>query len=208
MSTEQNKTNSINQNLGKFTTKKATQPHKEIENKTTEKNEVVNFDKFSKTKKRKFSLIKFRKQKEYRPKSKLGIKIEQALQNNKLLSLVWLFNILIFAILIAMQTFYVIEINNFFKADVGPIKLSVYKNLAITTTVFSYISIFLPVPIYIFLVGSWFVGINGVYRSRFFHSILWGTYLISILFFVLATIFGFIVMGNQWAFHPYTLNLI
>lgn len=154
----------------------------------------INFEKFSKTKKSlkpsKISTNKFLTQ------------MDIWLRNKKSLLIIWSIILAICVIMIALDIYYIITLQPHLSAvkDGGGI-WGIHINETISAFVFACLSIaIIPIP-FIYLVTTWFVGVNGVISSRNFHVFLWSILAVSFIFFFLANCLGLIPIVG-YAIHP------
>jgi len=83
----------------------------------------------------------------------------------------------------------------------GPLAFSNNMGMATASIIMSYIAVCIPVIPFIFLITSWFIGINGVYKSKLFHYFLWGTLLASLVFMLCDTVMAGIVLDQCNSFN-------
>lgn len=192
----------INSNVGSFSTSvvpPVQEAEKPVENKVVaeqEKDPLINFERFEKTKKRR----------NIKPAhTSFGIKVETWLSSPKKLAIVWATIAGIIAVLWAFQIFYVAQIHIMLKnKDSGPMNIPAIYGCAMSGLVFSYLSILLPLLPILFLITSWFVGINAVHASKIFHYIFWTILLVCIVFFVVGSCCSWISIIDYWQFNGYT----
>ncbi len=196
--------NDINQNVGSFSKsvvpaitdpEKAPVTTKKVSADQPEESPEINFEKFSKTKKKKgFKAAT----------TSLGVKVEGWLSNGKKLALIWSIIFLAIAVLYAFQIFYIIEADKLLKnINGGPLAFKTAHDTLFAGMVLSYISIILPTLPLLFLITSWFIGINGVYYSRIFHYIFWSILLFCLLLLVVDSCCCWIEFADSWSFNSY-----
>ncbi len=204
----------INQNVGSFScdvVPAITEPEKKLEAtkkiKTEQVNQQpeINFEKFSKTKKKRFF-------KEKGAKSSFGVKVETWLANKKKLGLIWAVIGTFLSILYTFSIFFITYgsnvLGNCANSPLAPNYPGVSFNKMLQAGVaMSYIVIILlSLPI-IYLIISWFVGINGVYYSRLFHYVFWSIILFCVILFVINSICCWIPFAEFWSFQQYVPKL-
>lgn len=196
----------INKNVGSFSNtvvpavsqpEKAPEPTKNIKTSQVKEDPEINFEKFNKTKKR---------SRLHAATTKFGVKVESWLSNPKKLAIVWGIIILVIAVLYALQIFYIIALDKAIKSGSNVMNIVYVHNCASAGTIISYVSILFPLLPLLFLVTSWFIGINGVASSKIFHYIFWVILLICITLLIASSICSFISLDAYWSFHqPKTL---
>lgn len=196
--------NDINQNVGSFSKSVVpaiTEPEKtpattkKVNADQPEEAPQINFEKFSKTKKKRgFKAAT----------TSLGVKVEGWLSNGRKLALIWFIILLVIAVLYAFQIFYIVESNKLLKnINGGPLAFKSAHDTLFAGMILSYISIILPTLPILFLITSWFIGINGVYYSRIFHYIFWSILLFCLLLLVVDSCCCWIEFVDYWSFNAY-----
>lgn len=172
----------INKNLGSFTNtvKQQESTPKEIKLDVDSKvvdqasKETINFERFSKTRK---DLGE--------PKTKFGEKVGLMLRSKKGLTITWVLELSIMAIIIAVSVTLIVFFSKFknWQGD-GPFNYGWVQTCLKTGLVFHWISMFPCVAPIIYLITSWFIGINAVHSSKMYHYFFWITGAISVLTFL------------------------
>ncbi len=196
--------NDINQNVGSFSKSVVpaiTEPEKtpattkKVSADQPEESPEINFEKFSKTKKKRgFKAAT----------TSLGVKVEGWLSNGRKLAFIWSIIFLVIAVLYAFQIFYIVEANKLLKnINGGPLAFKSAHDTLFAGMILSYISIIFPTLPILFLITSWFIGINGVYYSRIFHYIFWSILLFCLLLLVIDSCCCWIEFADYWSFNAY-----
>lgn len=172
----------INKNVGSFTnTVKSEQAQSsdiklDFDNKVIEKasKEKIDFDKFSKTRKDLGA-----------PKTKFGEKIGLLLRNKQSLKKVWIIEILSMLVIIAIAATLIGLFTKYknWTGD-GPMHLEAFQACLKTGLVFLWISMFPCVAPLVYLLTTWFIGINEVHASKIYHYFFWIAGAVSLLCFV------------------------
>lgn len=193
----------INKNVGSFSNsvvpaitepEKAPAVTKKVKADQQEESPEINFEKFSKTKKKRFK----------GSKTSFGVKVEGWLSNPKKLALIWGIIFLVIAVLYSFQIFYIVESHNLLKnINGGPLAFKSARDTLFAGMILSYISVILPTLPILFLITSWFIGINGVYYSRIFHYIFWSVLAFCLLLLIADSICCWIEFGDYWMFNAY-----
>lgn len=173
----------INKNLGSFTNtvKKQEDTSKEVKLDVDTKvvdqaaKETINFERFSKTRK---DLGE--------PKTKFGEKVGLMLRSKKGLRTTWILELGIMAIIIVVSVLLIVFFSKYkdWKGD-GPFNLPWVQTCLKTGLIFHWISMFPCIAPIIYLITSWFIGINAVHSSKMYHYFFWITGAISLLTFLI-----------------------
>jgi hypothetical protein len=135
----------------------------------------------------------------------LTVKFDIWLRTPKKLLLIWITAIATIAIILAVQITLVVLNTKVIKIGAksgnGMISWPPIHACGIAGNVFSYISIFATVPTFLFLLTSWVIGINGVYRSRVFHLFLWSLICVALVSMILSCILSGIDLYWYYNFH-------
>lgn len=172
----------INKNLGSFGPTNTQQSNAapdvklDVDVKTVEKasKEKIDFERFKKT-----------KRVEKAAKTRFGEKVSIMLGTKKGFTLTWILEITIMAIIIIISSIF-IGILTKYKGCTGdgPVPLDEIQKPLKAGLVFAWISLFPCIIPLIYLVTTWFIGINGVARSRLYHFMFWIFGLIALICFV------------------------
>ena len=77
-----------------------------------------------------------------------------------------------------------------------------YGDMTKTIIVFSStVAILIPIP-YIYLMGSWFVGVNGIYKSKHFFIMIFSIIIISLVLMILIVPMSSVIFGKVNGFRP------
>lgn len=183
----------INKNLGSFTNTVKSQEQAQsnevkldVNKKVIEQasKEKIDFEKFSKTK-RDFD----------KPKTKFGEKVGLLLRNKKGLKLTWIIEMVAMAIIMITSITIVACFSKYKNWNEGPGALPGFQPCLRTGLVFFWISIFPCLVPLIYLLTTWFIGINEVYASKMFHYFFW----IAGAFALLCFLIGIFVMIYPWS---------
>jgi len=181
-----NQSDDINRNVGSFTKTvkdpepSATQQIKlDVDSKVIEKasKEEVDFEHFSKTKHSQKST-----------KSKFGEKVGLVLRSKKGLTITWVIELVVMAIIIIMAALVIAFITKQMKSS-DPQMQAIFnasniRKCAEVGRVFLWISIFpCAIPL-VYLVTAWFVGINQVASSKIYHYMFWICLIVCIVCFI------------------------
>lgn len=206
----ENEAKDINQNVGSFSSdvvpaitepEKKPEATKKIKTEQVKEQPEINFEKFTKTKKRRFF-------KEKSAKSSFGVKVETWFANKKKLGLIWAIIAVLFIVLYTFSIFFIAYGNNVLSnSDSSPLApgypgISFNQMLQAGIAMSYIVIILLALPI-VYLIISWFVGINGVYYSRLYHYVFWSIILFCLVLFVINSICCWIPFGEFWSFHKY-----
>lgn len=129
----------------------------------------VDFEKFNRTKPK---LVQ-------RKQNKIGMIINKNLQSGKPLLRTWLIIGFLTIFLLAFNVGYITFLFPHYNSSDNIWKL--YHGTNVAACVLAFTSIAFTVLPYLFLILTFFVGINEVYRSRTFHYYLWFAILIALL---------------------------
>ncbi len=184
----------INKNLGSFsnTVKQQEQAQSnevklDVDARVVEEasKEKIDFEKFNKTK-RDFET----------PKTKFGEKVGLLLRNKKGLKTIWIVEIVS---MFVIMTISIVIISCFTKyvgwTKEGPMVFPEFQACLKTGLVFHWISIFPCIVPLVYLLTTWFIGINEVYASKMYHYFFWIAGAISVLCFIV----GIGVMIFPWS---------
>lgn len=184
----------INKNLGSFTnnvneadTSTPTEIKLDVDAKVIEKasKEKIDFERFSKTKKD-FS----------QSKTKFGEKVGLLLRSKKGLKNTWILEMVAMFLFMALSITIVAIFTKFTNKDWlskhtdGPLNDPQVANCLKAGLVFHWISIFPCVVPLVYLLTTWFIGINEVHASKMYHYFFWIALGVSALTFVV----GFVVI--------------
>lgn len=200
----------INKNLGSFgntvnqpAQNQAPEVKLDVDAKIVEKAaaEKIDFDRFSKTKRT-----------EKAAKTKFGEKVSIMLRSKQGLRRTWIIELTTMFIIIAVSSILIGFLSRYkgVSGD-GRVPLPEVQNPLKVGLVFAWISIFPCIIPLIYLVTSWFIGINQVTSSRLYHYMFWICGLISIVCFIVG--FGCLMVpaiaGIQFSpFEPKTDSLV
>lgn len=173
----------INKNLGSFGQTKVepqqpTPPEVklDVDAKVVEKasQEKINFERFSKTKRT-----------EKAAKTKFGEKVSIMLRTKKGLRMTWIFEMLLMVIIITISATFIGILTKYKGYNgAGLVRLpEVQKPLAVGL-VFAWISLFPCIIPLVYLVTTWFIGINEVAKSRMYHFMFWICGAIALICFI------------------------
>lgn len=176
----------INKNVGSFGTtvvQPQAQPNEvklDVDAKVVEKaaKETINFERFKKTKRA-----------EKAAKTKFGEKVSKMLSDKAKLKKTWIIELSIMGFVIIGSILMLVFLSPCASADIekypwlGDGTVKTCLNIGV---VFSWISIFPCVVPLIYLLTTWFIGINQVASSRIYHYMFWIALLISVVCFLVA----------------------
>lgn len=181
----------INKNLGSFgnTVVKPdqSQPNEiklDVDAKIVEKasKEKIDFERFKKTRKA-----------EKAAKTKFGEKVSIMLHSKKGLRLTWILELVIMVVVIAISATLIGLLSKYkgYDGD-GPLRLDNAQKCLKVGLVFAWISLFPCFIPLIYLVTTWFVGINQVSSSRLYHYMFWICGLVAVVCFIIG--FGLLMV--------------
>lgn len=162
-----------------------------------EEDTKVNFERFSKTKRRKV--------KEFRPsKGVLGIKIDTWLRNNRTLKFVWLVILafIIFNLSFSISLITTTTIMQAHKSSTSYFNFSSFNSLMLSGNIFGYIGIVLTIVPFFYLLVTVLVGINDVYRSKQFHYFNSFCLIFSAICVILCISFCSYIIATNNSFQP------
>lgn len=164
-----------------------------------EEDKRVDFQKFEKTKKKHIPNPS---------NSNFSIKVDTWLRNNRTMHIIWaICSLFIFAIVgVAISFLTVICIEQHNASSQGMWNLQSFKTMALCSNIFSGIAMGVIVLPLLYLLITVMVGINGVYRSRQFHTFLWICLILGLIFIVVAIPFGSYVILWNGKFTPPALE--
>lgn len=189
----------INKNLGSFGDTKVQQAavnevKLDVDAKVVEKasQEKINFERFSKT-----------KRSEKAAKTKFGEKVSIMLRSKKGLRATWIIEMVVMvAVIIGSSLFlgFLMKYRNFGVEKWPPIELDHVRPCLKTGLVFAWISLFPCLIPLIYLLTTWFIGINQVASSRIYHYMFWICGAVSLICFIVA--FGLLMVPCQYLWVP------
>ena len=193
----------INKNLGHFTNKVKQQDTSatvelklDADAKVVEKaaNEKIDFEKFTRTKKY-----------EGKPKTKFGEKVGLMLRSRKGLTITWIWEMVVMALAMAGAIVLVIIMTKALNRDwIIWSSLENTKTCAKVGLVFEWIAIFPCLIPLIYLLTTWFIGINQVASSKIYHYMFWGCLGLSVICFIVGL--GCLIKPlNDMNNFPYTM---
>lgn len=173
----------INKNLGSFGPTKvepqqnqAPEVKLDVDAKVVEKasKEKINFERFTKT-----------KRSEKAAKTKFGEKVSIMLRSKKGLRTTWILEMVAMVIIIAISATFIGILTKYkgYTGD-GPVRLDEVQKPLGVGLVFAWISLFPCIVPLIYLVTTWFIGINDVARSRLYHFMFWICGLVALVCFI------------------------
>ncbi len=177
----------INKNLGSFANtvnsqEQLNQVRLDVNAQVVEQasKEKVDFERFSKTRK------------DWdKSKTKFGEKVGLLLRNKKGLTITWILEIVFMFIIIAASAVVIGKFSKYIGWTLeGPMCFPAFQRCLKAGIVFHWISLFPCFIPLIYLLTTWFIGINQVYSSKMFHYFFW----ISAAFSLLCFIIGIVVM--------------
>ncbi|XQP54970.1 MAG: hypothetical protein ACOQNV_02435 [Mycoplasmoidaceae bacterium] len=173
----------INKNLGSFGPTKV-EPQQnptpevklDVDAKVVEKasQEKINFERFTKTKRA-----------EKAAKTKFGEKVSIMLRSKKGLRTTWILEMLVMVIIIAISATFIGILTKYkgYTGD-GPVRLDEVQKPLGVGLVFAWISLFPCIVPLVYLVTTWFIGINDVAKSRLYHFMFWICGLVALVCFI------------------------
>ena len=190
----------INKNLGHFTktvVKQDTTQTNEIkldaDAKVVEQasKEKIDFEKFSRTKRG-----------ETKAKTKFGEKVSLMLRSKKGLTITWIVELVVMAAIMVMGAILVALFHKELKnhGDQGFWRMENIKACAKAGLVFEWMCLFPCLIPLIYLLTTWFIGINQVASSKIFHYMMWGCLAFSIICFLvgLGCLIKPMAHWNEW----------
>lgn len=186
----------INKNLGSFGNVQV-QPQQapapevklDVDAKVVEKaaQEKINFERFSRTRRT-----------EKAAKTKFGEKVSIMLRTKKGLTLTWVIEMLVMVIIIAISAVFIAILSKYKGASgEGPLILPEVQKPLKVGLVFAWISLWPCLIPLIYLITTWFIGINEVAKSRIYHFMFWICGAIALICFIVAI--GCLAMPMHWA---------
>lgn len=176
----------INKNLGSFgdtqvktEQSSANEVKLDVDAKVVEKasQEKINFERFSKTRKT-----------EKAAKTKFGEKVSIMLRSKKGLKTTWIIELVTMAVIIIVSSILLGFLTKYKGWTEGPVAL--VQGPLKAGLVFAWISLFPCLIPLIYLLTTWFIGINQVASSRMYHYMFWICGGIALLCFII----GFILL--------------
>ena len=211
-----NETININQNIGSF--ENDFDPNKDpisqmedeilIEKSSNklgsvrEEDKKLNFEKFTKTKKRKH-IFKH-------GNNGFSIKIDTWLRNDRTMRMIWLAASLIIGVILAVAISFltIICVEQTHAPKQGMWNLKSFRSIALINNIFTGMAIGIVVLPLFYLLITIMVGINDVYRSKKFHIFLWICLMLGLLFIIISVPLGSYVMLWNAKFTPVSSSLI
>ncbi|XQP55870.1 MAG: hypothetical protein ACOQNY_00520 [Mycoplasmoidaceae bacterium] len=176
----------INKNLGSFgntVAKPATTQAEvklDVDAKIVEKAaaEKINFERFTKTRRQ-----------EKAAKTRFGERVSMMLRTKKGLRRTWIIELVSMVVIIAVAATFIGILGPYNgHPEDGPLRIPFYQTMLSIGIVFAWISIFPCVIPLVYLVTTWFVGINQVASSRMYHYMFWICGLISLVCFIVGIV--------------------
>jgi len=176
----------INKNLGTFTNTvngpavPTSDLKLDVDSSVVEKasKEEIDFERFSKTKKE----GKHRTQTDSAPKTRFGEKVSMMLRSKKGLRNTWIIEMVAMVVVIVLGACMIAWLTPYLKTNT--IKVICY-GVTKAGIVFLWISLFPCLIPLIYLLTTWFIGINQVASSRLYHVFFWITGAVSLLCLIL-----------------------
>ncbi len=186
----------INKNLGSFGNtvvqpQQATPPEVklDVDAKIVEKasQEKINFERFTKTRRT-----------EKAAKTKFGERVSMMLRSKKGFARTWILEMVGMAIIIAVSITLIACLTKYWGCGGdGPMHLDEVQNPLRVGLVFAWISIFpCAIPL-VYLITTWFIGINEVARSRIYHYMFWICLGVSLICFIVG--FSCLMIPAHWS---------